>query len=111
MKKYRVSGTGVHAIKLVECASKQKKVTGVIWFDLLEDAKSQVLQNRQDMVSELMTEKQRLTKRLEITEDNIAIMSKHINLDMITDEYLTLVNRSLDELSDKISRGDIDGIF
>ncbi len=38
MKKYRVNGTGVHTIKLVECETKPKKAKGVMWFDSLEDA-------------------------------------------------------------------------
>jgi len=101
MIKYRVSGTGIHAIKLVECKTKPKKVTGVTWFESLEDAKNQVLENRRDLLNELFAEKQRLLKRIEITDSNIAILQKPIDLNVITDSYLRQVNDEIKELHDK----------
>ena len=101
MKKYRVSGTGVHAIKLVECTEKAKKEKGVTWFESLKDAKEQVLKNNQTVLNELIAEKQRLIGRLKITNDNIKIMQKPINLDVVTDDYLRQVNIKMKELYDK----------
>ena len=111
MKKYRVSGTGVHAIKLVECALNPKKVTGVTWLESLKEAKVQVLKNQVVEIDRLLEEKKMAVRRLNTIEAYIATVSKPLSLDLITDDYLIGINRSLDELSDQISRGDVDGIF
>lgn len=106
MKKYKVSGTGVHAIKLVECETKPKKTKGVTWFESLEDAKAQLLENRLGALNELLTEKQRLLNQLEITDNHIAILSKPIDLDAITDDFLQQSNDKMKELHDKIQNGE-----
>lgn len=105
--KYRVSGTGVHSIKLVEFhKSGKRKESGVFWFNDLPSAKHQVLENQRLEVARLIAEKKQALKRLEIINENIEIMSKPLNLDMITDDYLIRVNKRMDELNDKIQRGD-----
>jgi predicted nucleic acid-binding Zn-ribbon protein len=106
MKKYRVGGTGVHAITLACYKKGQKKIKGVTWFESLEDAKNQVLENKTDEINRLTEEKKQAKYRLMTIENRIAIMSKPLNLDVITDDYLTQVNSRLEELNDKIQRGE-----
>lgn len=106
MKKYSVSGTGIHSIKLVECESKPKKVKGVLWFDTLIAAKLQVLKNQSAEIARLTEEKKQAIRRLELIDEHIAIMSKTVELDIITDDYLISANSRTKELNDKIASGE-----
>jgi hypothetical protein len=106
MKKYSVSGAGVHSIKLVECASKPKKAKGVLWFDTLLDAKEQVLKNQSAEIDRLLEEERQAIRRMNIIREHITIMKKPINLDIVTDDYLISANNRMKELNDKIASGE-----
>jgi len=106
MMKYRVSGTGIHSITLAFHKSGKRKEKIVFWFDDLPSAKQQVLDNQKAEVARLIAEKEQVLKRLELINEHIEIMSKPLNLDVITDDYLIKVNERLAELNEKIQRGD-----
>jgi len=76
-----------------------------MWFDSLEDAKAQVLTNQAAEIDRLLKEKQLAIHRLQLIEEHIAIMSKPVDLDVITDDFLMRANARLKELNDKIKRG------
>ena len=105
MKKYRVSGTGIHAIKLAYHKTGQRKVKDVTWFKSLEDAKEQVLKNQAAEIKRLKEERKLVVLRLETIERHIAIISRPVDLDVITDDYLMKVNARMEELNDRIQCG------
>jgi hypothetical protein len=110
-KKYRVSGTGLHAIRLEFAKKGQRKKEGVLWFNDLEQAKAQVLKNRNDAVIELALEKSKTIELLENINKTIVIMSQPLNLDIVTDDYLMEKNKIIEDFNDRMSSGDTEGIF
>jgi len=67
--------------------------------------KAQVLTNQAAEIDRLLKEKQLAIHRLQLIEEHIAIMSKPVDLDVITDDFLMRANARLKELNDKIKRG------
>jgi hypothetical protein len=110
MKKYRVRGTGIHAIKLF-LTEKEKKTKDTWYFDDLNEAKQQVLKNQQAEIARLLAEKEQAQKRVDIINEHIFIMTKPLDLSVVTDDYLIGVNNMLAELNAKIERGDTKDIL
>ena len=105
-KKYRVTGSSANSIEMeqrIKWTSQERKP---IWFINLADAKQQVLKNRKSNLNFFLKRKEYAENELKKINEMIQSFSEPLNLDHITDDYLQRKNDQLEELRDKIQRGD-----